>query len=1271
VLFWICGMIWTLSPLRVVAAPPPTSSELAPPALESTDDPDPQGGETLEEQSTAGPSDDPGAAGDPEPLGPPTDPPLPGLAGRCGLTDSVDPLVLVAKAIEAARPGGIRDSACGIESRAFEGRSLHATLRGDGHALLIDLLGQLAVDGYAIELLPRSPDHLELVARVSRDQRGVEFVQIRKVHVQGEFLPGDDAERIRRVASIRDENFDPSDLEFELARLGYRVHFEPVTSGEVRASIRPGRAIRRVRVHGEWTLRERDVVRALSIDARPGALARGDCVAPAELRDRSARPPVCDARDFACRQWERTEIERIERFLFESGYLRGTAALGLSCGRDLAEADLHVYLRRGATYKIDPDAVEVRGATAGVDEAWIKRRFVPRTLVFFRDPVSRAAMEEAREDVETLYAEPGASLGKLWRRADAGHPEVQVRTSYEQLDPLRVPDETDLPLEIRVSKGRPVQARFSLAPGARSRGERRLSYSHGQLQSQLQLFARRDGPSRGTIDREAANIRAFYQRKGYPLAAVEGSLVDFGEIHELRIAIEEGPKARIRSLELERPRGVGVTDLASVDRVWREERRLTRGGKFSEANALEDLRVILGAYTELGHVCAGAQVRVAFWPEGLDREGEYAVLDPTALIENRRAPAWLSQLDARGIQTLLEQDRLDVYLRIEVFPGPIVETSRTQSIEYLEDRIPPTRRVEGTSLLDPESANWSLEEVVRETPLRAGNGANPWRVPVTLTLDDEARDSIVRRYRDAGFPVADAELDWRYERHDGSVVTAPDVKSLLAAEVGVCQENFNVPAVRVQPHLSVYEGRRGVHGETLIRGNFKTQKRVLERELELEPGDWYSEDEIRRSVTNIEGLGQTRQVRITPRPVDCDYGEAGQCRVHHVVTIEESKDYALDVPFGVGSATLNPLYVFANPTFPNMNGSAWTLVMEGRYGFDLDRLAELEFCGDQKCFERNVRGSLLRPHLFGSKLDFDLTGRFQQRHTPARGRIDTAYGSVRLTWRFREGMSLYGGYLIQLANISEDLVKPVGGGLTPWVNRPQAVVSNRTGLLETGAVFTQVDNAFNPSDGFIAAVDLKLASPALGGQEAWFRADLSWQQFIPIPLTRERLGFRYSVLFGNSVPFASLGEDTATIPDVWRYYGGGTAQLGLRGILPETMLVDVEPIALPFGGVAYRPRAQGGQIRALGTVALQVVSIKDFIGGKLAHSLFYDFGFLTQFWRQLNLREDYRHSVGINAIKWDVQLVTLALGYAILLPPNVGITDDRNGRFVFDVGITF
>ena len=82
------------------------------------------------------------------------------------------------------------------------------------------------------------------------------------------------------------------------------------------------------------------------------------------------------------------------------------------------------------------------------------------------------------------------------------------------------------------------------------------------------------------------------------------------------------------------------------------------------------------------------------------------------------------------------------------------------------------------------------------------------------------------------------------------------------------------------------------------------------------------------------------------------------------------------------------------------------------------------------------------------------------------------------------------------------------------------------------------------------------------------------------------------------------------------------------------------------------------------------------LGGKLAHSLFFDLGVLTQRWRHVKVSRDLRRSVGVNFIKWNVRIVTVALGYAVLIPNaitpgNVRPTDDKNGRFVFDVGATF
>lgn len=562
--------------------------------------------------------------------------------------------------------------------------------------------------------------------------------------------------------------------------------------------------------------------------------------------------------------------------------------------------------------------------------------------------------------------------------------------------------------------------------------------------------------------------------------------------------------------------------------------------------------------------------------------------------------------------------------------------------------------------------------------------AKPGRVPLSPNLDRELRNSIVTKYRSAGFPIADAELSWRYTSPTGQTLDSDAARNLPDARFGICRNRGSEAEIAVTPVINIYEGKPGEFGDILFRGNFKTRDWVLRRELAFETGDPYDQALVDRSAASLESVGVAKSVTITPYPVGCHFTEPGVCQVHQVVALEEAKDVAMTINFGFGAATLNPFYVFASPSFPNLWGTGWDASLETRWGFDLSELLEdTDLCAGQQCYERLAAATITRPHVFGSGLDLDISGRIQQRATPARGDILTVFGSLRLSRRFRERSRewlFYTGYLFQLANVSKDIAKPLAGIDGAWTNRGGGIVPDLTGLIDTGVILTRTDNAFNPHEGFIATLDIKLASPWLGGKDWWARLDLSWQHFIPLKIsgTQERITFLYALRYGHLIPFHGPGfrgqtVETDTVPDVWRYYGGGTTDLGLRGILPETMLVDVEEIELPYGGVIYRPRAQGGHIRAIGSVALQVTSVRNILGGALAHSLFYDFGLLTQFWSKVNLARDFRHSVGVNFLKLDIGIVTMALGYAVLLPGkyNVGPTDDHNGRFIFDVGVTF
>ncbi|MBK9754504.1 MAG: BamA/TamA family outer membrane protein [Nannocystis sp.] len=804
----------------------------------------------------------------------------------------------------------------------------------------------------------------------------------------------------------------------------------------------------------------------------------------------------------------------------------------------------------------------------------------------------------------------------------------------------------------------------------------------------MQLFKRREAPSDQAAVREAANLRAYYQSKGFLLASVRGRYVEFGSTAPgaLYFQINEGPLVTIRGITQIITRGVPPRIAEAIERDFDRARKLKRGGRFTEAWVIDDLSALLQRYADRGYLCANAGVRVAFWPEGLDREGEHSDVDVATILRREPSAGWATRdFDTAGLHLLKARKRANLYVRITIEPGPRVFTARRdEQLRYLDDPIPGDRNIEDLPV--HADGSWGARRIFFETPLRRPGESRPGGVAVSPSLDREVEEAVVERYRNSGYPVADAEIRWRYTDPTGAVKSVANARRLADRDIGMCQAYTSGTAVEVETELSVYEGKKGVFGDTLLRGNFKTRGWALRRQFAFRTGQPYDRSATDQTRNNIDGLGVAESVSITPYPVACDLGSSSSeaCTVHQVVEMRERNDVSLKLSGGLGFATLDPFYLFLHPEFPNMWGTGWDFDVLGHYGFNTSGVpAGVPFLGDcagARCYQRSVQGNLTRPRIFASPLTFSIGGTYQLRLTPARGRLESAIGTVIFTYPISPRWQAYFGYLIQRSNISQDVVKPAfdpavpTGGEATITNRRDAIVADRTGALQFGASYTKVDKPFNPEDGFIASADLKLASPYLGGIDWFIRADLSWQHFIPIPRTNNRLSFRYALRYGHVVPITRLG--TASAPEIWRYFGGGTTDLGVRGLLPETMLVDIEAINEGGGIQRLHYVAQGGHIRALATIALQVVSINDFLGGKIAHSLFFDFGVLTQKWQQVQFNRDFRRSVGINFLKWDISIVTLALGYAVLIPNalapgNVKPIDDRNGRFIFDVGVTF
>lgn len=1154
----------------------------------------------------------------------------------------------------------------------------------DQPALILYQAEMLALDGYRIFLTPIGPDAFDVLIEQAwtGQAHGVAFVGVDHLNTTGPKQGSDSWSVLEDFVQLRDHALDAA-IVTTLERIGYSVSIWAVARGVLEVRVEPARRIRRIRVRGYVPLPKRDVIRAMSYQAQPGAIARGRCEDAKTLR-RSPPNDACDADALVCRAWETAEEARLSRYLMDQGYLEAEVRVGFTCDDDNPEADLWVTLDKGRGFRVGD--LNVTGNAATADHRWIRRIFRPTVVPVLPIPkrLTRAHVEDAKERVATEYAEL-SSGGRRLRSLELPYPGVRVETNFESFTQDTLPATgRRLPLSVDIQLGRGVKTSFE--------GNERVATS--RLRPQLQLFERREPATAAAAARESENLRAYYQTRGFTLAEVEGAFDDQSAVSALDFTIDEGPRVRIREVEFPATlAGVPRSVLSDIQKDYRKARKVNPGSRWTDAAARSDLGAVIKAFNDRGYLCAQAQMRVAFWRGAMPTPVRFDMQNNTSTVfsldtELRATgePTWIESFPAEGLSAIRDQKRAGLHIRVEVVPGPRVVTSERELVHHLESPIAANREVEGS--LTVASGHWGAPRMLRAGPLRASNeDERPGSIPLTLTLDRDVERSVKRNYRREGYPLADVEVRWVYTDAAGERHAAAQAERLTDKDVNLCRVDSPSSQAFVDTELWVYEGRRAQFGRTLIEGNFKTHHRVLARELAWDEGDPYDRTRVDLTRRRIEAIGVTETLQIDGHPTNCelDSPQDSTCTVHHVVTMTESKDRFMDISWGLGFATLDPFYVFASPSFPNMGGSAWDLQLDTHIGTGL---FASQFCSNEDCYERSGRATLSRQRIFASPLGFEISGSLQRRATPARGIIDSALGEVRLTLPIGDRWQLYWSYLIQAANISKGLVRPTLGSFDDCSDRAdqhcqipsrsEAIVPDRTGAFESGAQWSRVDNAFNPESGMIANVDVMLASPYFGGLDWFLRLQGAWQHFIPLPSRRHRWSLRYTLRYAHAIPLPNLpGSNTTVVPEIWRFFGGGTVDLGIRGIEPQTMLVDIESIEASHGTTILRPTAQGGQIRALGSFALQYVSLPNFLGGKLAHSVFVDLGVLTQRWRDVVPSRDIRRSVGLNFIKWDINIVTVSLGYAVLVPDrilpggNVRPTDDPNGRFVFDVGATF
>jgi hypothetical protein len=318
-----------VSPAVPTEPTPSAPSDASDPAAPT--EPKPGDAPPTDAPPTDAPPTEPGAA-------PPSDAP-PSEPGEVELGDALAP---VDAALDALRAEGFTVGEPQRTTNPLQGEVLTVDVQGTKSDYLRYVLETVAGDGYLVLLQATGPDRYAIVALRARQgqERGLTFIGVAAFDITGKFRPGESAATLSKLIEHGGGLIIPDEVVEVMRSVGYRAEVRASGVDHVEIRVVPGRSIRRVRVHGQLPLGERDVRRVLSPSSRPGALAP-PCVDVRKLR-KGARPPVCDPDDPVCKAWEAAERTRIERYLFDEGYLRGTVKFGVACGHKGDDAVLHV-----------------------------------------------------------------------------------------------------------------------------------------------------------------------------------------------------------------------------------------------------------------------------------------------------------------------------------------------------------------------------------------------------------------------------------------------------------------------------------------------------------------------------------------------------------------------------------------------------------------------------------------------------------------------------------------------------------------------------------------------------------------------------------------------------------------------------------------------------------------------------------------------------------------------------------------------------------------
>ncbi len=429
---------------------------------------------------------------------------------------------------------------------------------------------------------------------------------------------------------------------------------------------------------------------------------------------------------------------------------------------------------------------------------------------------------------------------------------------------------------------------------------------------------------------------------------------------------------------------------------------------------------------------------------------------------------------------------------------------------------------------DGETLRFPMEELEGLLKLQPGDPYEKSRV-------DRDRLALQRHYAGFGYPSLARvhQIPGSHQEYlaiGGTGGSSPDV--LVDSEEPVVDLVFVIS-----------EGKPRRLRDVVIRGNRRTQDRVIRREIQSEPGHLLSEDDAMRSYRRLIGLGYFRDENRQPY-VNWFWQDIGDPEL-------------MDLVFEVKDVGSNNRLRFGG-SWNSDNGPA-LLIDLTKTNFDIAdtpssfgrTLAEIwngtAFTGAGQTLTLSLRPgtifssyalSFTEPDLLAehiNRLSLNVSGRKNLRYFSTHDEERTQVGFT-LGRRFGRYFTIFAGPEAQTVRLDSidlgapsDLLRFQGG--------------NQLNTLTVGMRFNTVEDPFSPVDGGNYSLFLAQSGRFMGGDWDYLKATLKGETYIPI--WTDSLNRPWTLGLTTRVRKAWVSSDLGSLPYPEKFFLGG--QSNIRG----------------------------------------------------------------------------------------------------------------------------